>query len=153
MTKSTFLNAEEIAKTTYSDKLNQLTLIDQNEKKTKIPKGEEQATVFAAIKHHLGGTESEEEADTWAIVQKPLITLAMTGLIGGFCIWFTTMCEPGYEATGRRSGMKNLMNWLGYTIGPGWASVIVGGIVLIVLALMISQLVKRPIVQILEYAD
>jgi peptidoglycan/LPS O-acetylase OafA/YrhL len=66
-------------------------------------------------------------------------------------IWFTTICEPNYEATGRRAGMKNLLNWVGYSIGPFWMSVAVGSLAAIVLASMVYQLVKRPIRQVLEY--
>jgi hypothetical protein len=47
--------------------------------------------------------------------------------------------------------MKNLMNWLGYQIGPMWMSVIVGALAALVLGSMIFQLIKRPIRQVLEY--
>ena len=133
--------------------MNQLALFDQNEKKTKVPEGKEQAEVFAAIKQHLGGTESEEEADAWSVMQSPLFILAVIGVIGGFFIYFTTICEPDYEATGRRSGMKALLNSVGYTIGPVWMSVAVGSLAALVLGMMIFQLIKRPIRQVLEYSS
>lgn len=153
-TKSTFLAANEISKTTFSEKLNQLFLFDQNLKKTKVPEGDEleQAEIFAAIKQHLGGKESEQEADTWAILQKPLMSLSITGLFGGGFIWFTTIADPNYEATGRRSGMKNLFNWLAYTVGTFWASVAVAAIMAVLVGMLVSQLVKRPIVKVLEYS-
>jgi hypothetical protein len=150
--KAVHLDPSQISKATYAKDLNQLTLFDRNQQKTKVPEGKEQAQVFAAIQQHLGGTQSEEEADAWSVMQSPLFILAVIGVIGGFFIWFTTLCEPDYEATGRRSGMKQLLNWLGYTIGPVWSSVAVGSLAAIVLGMMIYQLVKRPIRQVLEYS-
>jgi hypothetical protein len=100
--KAVHLARSEISKTTCAEQLNQLTLFGQNQQKTKVPEGKEQAEVFAAIKQHLGATESEEEADAWSVMQTPLFVLAVIGVIGGFFIWFTTICEPDYEATGRR---------------------------------------------------
>ncbi len=147
------LSASELAKATYTPQLNQLALFDQSQQKIKVPEGKEQALVFDAIKEHLGGVESEEEADAWSVMQSPLFVLAVIGVIGGFLIWFTTICEPNYEATGRRSGMKNLLNWVGYKIGPTWMSIIVGGLALIVLGSMIAQLIKRPIRQVLTYPN
>jgi hypothetical protein len=143
----------EISRATYAEQLNQLTLFDRNGRKTKVPEGKEQAQVFAAIRQHLGGTASEEEADAWSVMQSPLFILAVIGVIGGFFIWFTTICEPDYEATGRRRGMKTLLNWLGYTIGPVWMSVAVGSLAAIVLGMMIYQLIKRPIRQVLTYSS
>lgn len=143
----------DISRVTYTQKLRQLTLFDQNEKKTKLPEGQEQAEVYAAIKQHLGGSEREEEADAWSVMKSPLFTLGVIGTIGGFFIWFTTICDPSHVATGRRSGMKNLLNTLGYKIGPMWMSIIVGGLAAIVLFSMVSQLIKRPIRQVLQYAN
>ncbi len=150
--KAVHFDRSRIAKATYSRDLSQLSLFDQEQRKTKIPEGKEQADVFAAIKQYLGGTESEEEADAWSVMQGPLFTLSVIAVIGGFCIWFTTICEPGYEATGRRAGMKNLLNWLGYSIGPFWMSLAVGSLAGLVLLMMIFQLVKRPMRQVLEYS-
>ena len=116
--KAVHLAPNEISRVTYADGLNQLTLFHQDEKKTKVPGGKKLAEVFAAIKLHLGGTESQEEADAWSVMQSPLFTLTVIGVIGGFLIWFTTICEPEYVASGRRSGMKNLLNQVGYSIGP-----------------------------------
>ena len=147
------LAPSQIAKATYAKDLNQLTLFDRNQQKTKVPEGKEQAEIFAAIKQHLGGTEGEEEADAWSVMQGPLFILAVIGVIGGFFIWFTSICEPTYEASGRRSGMKQLLNWVGYSIGPFWMSVAVGSLAALVLAMMIYQLVKRPIRQVLEYSS
>jgi hypothetical protein len=141
----------QISKATYAKDLNQLTVFDRNQQKTKVPEGKGQAEVFAAIKQHLGGAESEEEADAWSVMQGPLFTLAVIGVIGGFIIWFTTICDPSYEASGRRSGMKQLLNWIGYTIGPFWTSLAVGSLAALVLAMMIYQLVKRPMRQVLVY--
>lgn len=142
----------KISKATYSKDLNQLALYDQDQQKTKVPEGKGQAEVFAAIKQHLGGTEGEEEADAWSVMQGPLFTLAVIAVIGGFCIWFTTISDPNYVASGRKSGMKNLLNWIGYSIGPTWMSVAVGSLAAIVIAMMSYQLIKRPIRQVLAYA-
>ena len=49
--------------------------------------------------------------------------------------------------------MKQLLNTIGYTIGPTWASVAVGSLAALVLAMMIYQLIKRPIRQVLEYSS
>lgn len=143
----------EIAKATYAKDLNQLALFDRKGQKIKVPEGKEQAQVFAALKQHLGGAESEEEADAWSVMQSPLFILAVIAVIGGFFIWFTTICEPDYEATGRRAGMKQLLNWLGYTIGPVWMSVAVGSLAALVLGMMAYQLIKRPIRQVLTYSS
>lgn len=151
--KSVHLGSEDISRATYAENLNQLTVTDQNQKKTKVPEGKEQADIFAAIKQHLGGTESEEEADAWSVMQTPLFVLAVIGVIGGFFIWFTTICEPDYQATGRRSGMKTVLNSVGYAIGPVWMSVAVGSLATIVLGMMIFQLIKRPIRQVLQYSN
>ena len=85
-------------------------------------------------------------------MQSPLFVLSVIAVIGGFFIWFTTICEPGYTGTGRRSGMKTLLNWVGYKIGPVWMSVAVGALAALVLGMMIHQLIKRPIRQVLEYS-
>ncbi|MEX2174289.1 MAG: hypothetical protein WD872_08000 [Pirellulaceae bacterium] len=151
--KAVHLAPGEISKATYAKDLNQLALFDRNHKRTKVPEGKEQAEVFAAIERHLGGTRREEEADAWSVMQSPLFILAVIGVIGGFFIYFTTICEPGYEASGRRSGMKDLLNWLGYTIGPVWMSVAVGSLAALVLGMMAYQLIKRPILQVLEYSS
>lgn len=150
--KAVFLSRSDLSKATYAQQLNQLWLYDQNQQRTKLPEGKEQADVFAAIKQHLGGTESEEEADAWSVMQSPLFVLAVIGVIGGFFIWFTTICEPDFVATGRKAGMKQLMNTVGYKIGPVWMSVIVGLLAAMPLGLMITQLIKRPIRQILTYS-
>lgn len=143
----------DISRATYAEKLSQLTLFDRNQQKIKVPEGKEQAEVFAAISQHLGGTPGEEEADAWSVMQSPLFILAVIGVIGGFFIYFTTICEPEYEASGRRAGMKNLLNWLGYAIGPVWMSVFVGSLAALVLGIMIAQLIKRPIRKVLVYSS
>lgn len=151
--KAVQLAPAEISRATYAEKLNQLTLFDKEGKKIKVPEGKEQADLFAAIKQHLGGAESEEEADAWSVMQTPLFVLAVIAVIGGFFIWFTSICDPDYEASGRRSGMKTLLNSIGYAIGPMWMSVIVGSLAALVLGMMILQLIKRPIRQVLEYSS
>jgi hypothetical protein len=151
--KAVHFDPGAISKATYAKDLNQLALFDRNQHRTKIPEGKGQAEIFAAIKQHLGGSEREEEADAWSVMQSPLFILAVIAVIGGFFIYFTTICEADYEATGRRSGMKQLLNWLGYTIGPFWMSVAVGSLAALVLAMMIYQLIKRPIRQVREYSS
>jgi hypothetical protein len=151
--KSVHLDPGDIVKATYAKDLNQLLLFDRDYRKTKLPEGKEQADVFAAIKQHLGGSESEEEADAWSVMQSPLFILAVIGVIGGLFIYIASVSDPSYEAHGRRAGMKNLINWLGYTIGPVWMSVAVGSLAAIVLGSMIYQLIKRPIRQVLAYSN
>ena len=151
--KAVHLAADQLAKATHAEKLWQLTLFDREGRKTKVPEGKEQTALFAAIREHLGGEEGEEEADAWSVMQSPLFVLAVIGVIGGFMIYFTTICEPDYEATGRRSGMKMLLNTIGYKIGPFWASVAVGSLAAFVLFSMIYQLIKRPMRQVLEYPE
>jgi hypothetical protein len=151
--KAVHLDPSQISKATYAKQLNQLALFDRSQQKIKVPEGKEQAEVFAAIKQHLGGAEREEEADAWSVMQSPLFILGVIAVIGGFFIYFTTICEPGYEASGRRSGMKQLLNWVGYSIGPFWMSVAVGSMAALVLGMMIYQLIKRPIRQVLEYTS
>lgn len=143
----------DIARVTYAKLLWQLTIFDRSDKKTKVPDGKEQEQVFAAISQHLGGAASEEEADAWSVMKSPLFILAVIGVIGGFLIWFTAICEPEIEATGRRQGMKVFMNWLGYAIGPVWMSVAVGSLATLTLGIMIFQLIKRPIRQVLSYSN
>lgn len=150
--KAVHLAPTDISRVAYAEQLNQLTLLDRNQQKFKVPEGKGQAQVFAAIKQHLGGNESQEEADAWSVMQTPLFVLAVIAVIGGFFIYFTTIREPDYEASGRRSGMKQLLNWLGYTIGPFWMSVAVATLAAIPLGIMIYQLVKRPIRQVLTYS-
>jgi hypothetical protein len=150
--KAVHIHPSQISKVTYAQKLWQLAIFDQNQRKTKVPDGKEQAEVFAAIQRHLGGSLREEEADAWSVMQSPLFVLVVIGVIGGFFIWFTTICEPSYEATGRRSGMKQLLNTVGYAIGPFWMSVAVGSLAALVLGMMIYQLIKRPVRQVLEYS-
>lgn len=150
--KALHLAPSDISKATYAKDLKQLTLFDRNQQKIKVPEGKEQEQVFAAIKQYFGGKESEEEADAWSVMQGPLFTIAVIAVIGGFFIFFTTICDPNYEASGRRAGMKQLLNWVGYTVGPVWSSVAVGSLAGLVLLLMIFQLIKRPIRQVLEYS-
>lgn len=142
---------DDLARVTYAQQLNQLTLFDRDGKKTKVPEGKEQAEVFEAIRQHLGGTATEEEADAWSVMKAPLFTFAVIAVIGGFFIWFTSICEPEIEATGRRQGMKILLNKIGYAIGPVWMSVVVGTLAALVIGAMIVQLIKRPIRNVLTY--
>lgn len=151
--KAKVLLPEQLAKVTYTQELRQLVFHDVAGKKISLPEGKEQAEIFAAVKSHLPGEESEEEADAWSVMQSPLFVLAVIGVIGGFAIGFTTICEAEYEATGRRQGMKQLLNWLGYSIGPFWMSVAVGSLAALVLGMMIYQLIKRPIRQVLTYTQ
>lgn len=152
--KSVRLTSQEISKASYAQGLNQFSILGQNQQKIKIPEGGNgQRDLFAAVKQYLGGTESEEEADAWSVMQGPLFTLAVIAVIGGFFIWFTTISDPSYVASGRKSGMKNLLNWIGYSIGPVWMSVGVGLLAALVLGMMSYQLIKRPIRAVLTFGS
>lgn len=144
--KAACLPRERLARVTFAPDLNQLSLFDAEGKKQKIPDGKEgeQRQVYEAVQQHLGGTHSQEDADAWSVMQGPLFALAVTAVIGGFLIFLAADADPNYEPTGRRSGMKRLINWLGYTIGPTWMSVIVGTIALAIFSFMVFLLVKRP---------
>jgi len=83
--------------------------------KDTYPGRKQQADLLAAMRQDFEGEQSEEEADAWSVMRTPLFILAVIVVIGGFFIWFTTVYESDYEASGRRSGMKTLLNWLGYT--------------------------------------
>ena len=148
----TRLPKEKISKVTYAKDLNQLAVHDDAGKRTKIPDGKtQQAAIFESVGRHLGGSPSEEDADAWSVMQTPLFVLAVIGVIGGFLIFMAAQADPDYEPTGRRSGMKRLINWLGLTVGPTWMSAIVGTLAAIVLGLMIFQLVKRPVRKVLTF--
>lgn len=151
--RSVYFAREEIAKVTYARELSQLTLFDRRQKKTNFPKGKGQADVFAAIQQHLGGEASHEEADAWSVVKGWLFGLLVFGGIGGFMIYFTTICDPNHVATGRKRGMENLLNQLGYAVGPLWMSVAVGSFLTFILVLMVRQLIKRPTRQVLAYSN
>lgn len=144
--KAACLPRERLARVTFAPDLNQLSLFDTEGKKQKIPDGKEgeQKQVYEAVQQHLGGTHSQEDADAWSVMQGPLFALAVTAAIGGLFIFLAADADPNYEATGRRSGMKRLINWLGYTIGPVWTSVFVGAIALAIFSFMVFLLVKRP---------
>lgn len=143
---------EKIARATYAEQLNQLYLFDDQGKRTGIPEGKDnpQGKIFTALTE-LGGTQSEEDADAWSVLKTPLFVLSVIAVIGGFFIWFTTICEPDFEATGRRAGMKQLMNTIGYAVGPIWSSVVVGLLALPVISLASYLLIKRPVRQILSF--
>lgn len=147
------LPREELACVKYAEQLNQLTVIDKTGRKQHMPegKGGEQKKIFEAVGRHLGGAAREEDADAWSVMKVPLFALSVVAVIGGFFIWFTTISDPNAEITGRRAGMKRLLNWLGYTVGPVWSSVIVGTIAALILGFMIFLLVKRPRRQVLEF--
>ncbi|HUT93253.1 MAG TPA: hypothetical protein VMY37_27560 [Thermoguttaceae bacterium] len=142
-----------LARVTYAKDLNQLTIIDDAGRKQRIPDGNvgEQGQVFEAIGRHLGGTPGEEDADAWSVMQVPLFALAVVGVIGGLLIYVAAISDPSYEASGRRSGMKQLINWLGYTVGPTWMSILVGAVALAIFAFMVFLLVKRPKRQVLDF--
>lgn len=147
------LPREQLARVAYTEQLNQLTIVDIADKKQHIPDGKEgeQGQIFEAVQQHLGGTPREEDADAWSVMKSPLFALAVVAAIGGFMIWFASISDPNAEISGRRSGMKRLLNWLGYTIGPTWMSVIVGVIALFIIVFMVSLLIKRPQRQVLEF--
>ncbi|WP_339736123.1 hypothetical protein [uncultured Gimesia sp.] len=144
--KASCLSRERLVRVTYAKDLNQLSIFDEEGKKQKIPDGKEgeQGQIFEAVQQYLGGTHSQEDADAWSVMQGPLFALAVTAAIGGLFIFLAADADPNYEASGRRSGMKQLMNWLGYTIGPIWTSVFFGAIGLAIFSFMIFLLVKRP---------
>ncbi len=143
---------ETIARVTYAEQLNQLYLFDKQGKRTPIPDGTDKAQekLFTAFKQ-FGGSQSEEEADAWSVLKTPLFALSVIAVIGGFFIHFTTICEPTYIATGRRAGMNQLLNTVGYTIGPVWASIVVALLAAAIVSFAICLLIKRPIRQILSF--
>lgn len=147
------LPSEQIARVAWCEKLNQLTVVDKAGSKQHFPESRagEQGTIFEAVGRYLGGTAREEDADAWSVMKTPLFALSVLAVIGGFFIWFTTISDPNAEITGRRAGMKRLLNWVGYTIGPVWSSVIVGTIAALILGFMIFLLVKRPKRHVLEF--
>lgn len=151
--KGKCLSREKLARVTYSETLKQLSIFDEEGKQQKILDGKEneQRRIFEGVRDHLGGNASEEEADAWSVMQSPLFALAVTAAIGGFLIFLAANSDPNYEATGRRSGMKQLVNWLGYTIGPTWMSVIVGAIAMGIFSFMLYLLVKRPLREVLSF--
>jgi len=151
--KGKFLSRENLARVSYSESLKQLLVVDSEGKKQKFTDGEdgEQRQLFEAVRHHLGGDAGEEEADAWSVMQGPLIALAVTAFFGGLMIFIATDADPNKEFHGRRSGIKSLFNWLGYTIGPTWMSIIVGAIALFFFGNMILQLVNRPVREFLAF--
>ncbi|QDV18942.1 hypothetical protein Pan153_36030 [Gimesia panareensis] len=151
--KGKFLPREQLARVSYTEGLSQLLIIDTDGKKHKVTDGEEgeQRQIFEAVRQHLGGDAGEEEADAWSVMQGPLLGLVITAAAGGFMVFLATEADPSKEFTGRRRGMKQLLNWLGYTIGPTWMGVIAGTIFLGIFAYMIMQLVKRPVREFLAF--
>lgn len=147
------LPRERLARVAHTPQLNQLTVVDTAGKKQHIAFGKagEQGKVFEAVRRHLGGTAREEDADAWSVMKVPLFALAVTAVIGGFLIWFTTLADPEADITGRKAGMKKLMNWVGHNIGPTWMSIAVGVIALLILSFMVFLLVKRPKRQVLDF--
>ena len=149
------LPRERIVRVTYCKEINQLTVLDDAGKKQSFAAGgkDAQGRIFEAVGRHLGGTASEEDADAWSVMQTPVFTLAVIGVIGGFFIWMTTISDPTYEATGRKAGMKQLINWLGYTIGPFWMTAAVLALAAVPALIMLYQLVKRPKRQVLTFRE
>lgn len=147
------LPRERLARVAYAQQLNQLTVVDKAGKKQHIAygKGGEQGKIFEAVRRHLGGTAREEDADAWSVMKVPLFALAVTSVIGGFLIWFASISDPDAEITGRRAGMKKFINWLGYSVGPTWMSILVGTVALLILSFMVYLLVKRPKRQVLDF--
>ena len=145
------LPSEQIARVAWCEKLNQLTVVDKAGSKQHFPESRagEQGKIFDAVRRYLGGTPREEDAHAWSVMKTPLFALSVLAVIGGFFIWFTAISDPNAEITGRRAGMKRLLNWVGYTIGPVWSSVIVGTIAALILGFFL--LVERPKRQVLEF--
>ena len=137
---------ERLARVTYAPSLDQLSYTDADGKRRAIAEEQngEHAQIFESIQHHLGGSLEDEEADTWSAIKGPLTLLGFVVLIGGIVIAASLGADPDAEITGRRRGMKQLMNWLGYTVGTPILSVIVGLLVLASLAFVIHRVVKRP---------
>ena len=147
------LPREQLARVAHTPQLNQLTVVDTAGKRQDIAygKGGEQGKVFEAVRRHLGGTAREEDADAWSVMKVPLFALVVVAVIGGFFIWLAASADPDAEITGRRAGMKKLINWLGTTVGPTWMSVLVGAVALLILSFMVYLLVKRPRRQVLDF--
>eukprot|EP00913_Durusdinium_trenchii_P008824 g8290.t1 len=137
---------KRLAGVAFAEQLNQLTIVDTDGKKQHIAYGDdgEQEKIFKAARRHFGGTVRKEDADAWSVMKTPLFALSVTAVIGGFLIWMAAISDPNAEITGRRSGMKRLINWLGYTIGPTWMSIFVGAVALLIVSFMVFLLIKRP---------
>jgi|GEM_PF-5930461 len=151
--KAVQIPSDQIARVTYVEQLKQLELFDLDQKKTKVPAGEEkeEAEVFTAIKQHCGGRELEDSAGAWSVVKSQLANLFVIALFGGIAIMIANTSSPGYRASGRRSGLKSLLNWIGYSIGPFWMSVIVGVVAALAIGRLLFLLVKRPKRKVLEF--
>src|SRR5262245_13915373 len=147
------LPRERLVRIAYTEQLNQLTVVDKAGRRQHIAYGKdgELGKIFEAVRRHLGGTAREEDADAWSVMKGPLFALAVTAVIGGFLVGSASIAEPDAEITGRRAGMKQLINWLGYAIGPTWMSIAVGALALLISSFMVYLLVKRPKRQVLEF--
>lgn len=140
------VSRDELDKVTYSKSLKQLTFVDRAGKNHHIPAGNEgqQEAIYAAVGEKLRGTAGEEDVDVWSAIKTPLGGLALTAVFGAMAIFLAADSEPNKEFTGRRRGMAQLLNKIGYTVGPMWMSVIAAGIAMIFIVPMIRRLMSRP---------
>lgn len=145
------LTRDQIERVTFAEQINQLRVHQKDGKVLKLAEGKEQKDVFEAIDQHLGGTASEEEADAWSVLQTPLLCTVVFGGIGALFIWMAAKADPNYEASGRRSGMKALLNTVLLWLGPVGTSLIVACFVVPPVAIGIYQLFKRPIRQVRSF--
>lgn len=147
------VSREELEKVTYSKSLKQLTFVDRAGKNHHIPTGNEgqQEAIYAAVGEKLRGAAGKEDVDTWSAIKNPLGGLAITLVFGALAVFLAADSEPNKEFTGRRRGMAQLLNKIGYSVGPMWMSVIVAGIAMIFVVPMIRRLMSRPTRDVLSF--
>jgi hypothetical protein len=140
------LSRDKLSRVTYAKPLKQLIVVDNAGKKHHVAYGDqgEQEAIFEAVKEHLGGTPSEEEADAWSVVKNSVIALVVTIFAGGVFTKLAMDASPDHVATGRRAATEQALNNLLYKIGPIWTGVIFAAVAIGIATPMVLRLMKRP---------